>query len=245
MRQDYEHWLEQQKYESGTIAAQMHRAGRVEKHYGDLDEHYNRDRLESVISALKYTSDDRRSGRPNLLKIPFDGDVFNNLASYRNSVQRYRKFRDEIGGGTLQSAPVGDFANVKMNLEEEGGQRVGLERDMQVALRKELGQLGPGLVVIDGGAERSVESGLIDITAKDESGVIVVIELKAGAAGQRAVAQILSYMGDVAAEDENSKVRGILVAAEFDGKARSAARMVPNLALRRYRVRFEFSDGGT
>lgn len=70
----------------------------------------------------------------------------------------------------------------------------------------------------------------------------MVIELKAGAAGQRAVAQIFSYMGDVAAED-GVKVRGILVASDFDHKAKAAARMVPNLLLRKYSIRFTFSDG--
>jgi hypothetical protein len=39
-------------------------------------------------------------------------------------------------------------------------------------------------------------------------------------------------------------VIGILVAADFDKKARAAARMVPNLVLRRYSVRFHFCDGG-
>lgn len=88
-----------------------------------------------------------------------------------------------------------------------------------------------------------MDSGFIDITARDESAATVVIELKAGLAGQRAVAQILSYMGDVAAEQENRIVRGILVASDFDPKAKAAARMVPNLILRKYSVRFQFSDG--
>ena len=130
-------------------------------------------------------------------------------------------------------------------VEEEMGQRIGLERDMQKALRNQIEQLDPALTIIDEGAERSVESGFIDITARDASGTTVVIELKAGAAGQRAVAQILSYMGDVATEEDGRMPRGILVASAFDSKAKSAARMVPNLVLRRYSIRFTFSDGHT
>ena len=114
---------------------------------------------------------------------------------------------------------------------------------MQAALRIEIDQLERGLTIIDDGAERSVDSGFIDITARDASGRTVVIELKAGPAGQRAVAQILSYMGDVAAEEESGKVRGILVASSFDAKSKAAARMVPSLILRKYSVRFLFSDG--
>ena len=120
---------------------------------------------------------------------------------------------------------------------------MGLERDLQAALRIDIKQLESGLTIIDDGAERSVDSGFIHITARDASGTTVVIELKAGEANQRAIAQILSYMGDVAAEEENIKVRGILVASDFDSKAKAAARMVPYLVLRKYNVRFNFLDG--
>lgn len=114
---------------------------------------------------------------------------------------------------------------------------------MQAALRVEIGQLEPGLTIIDDGAERSVDSGFIDITARDAANAIVVIELKAGRAGRDAIGQILSYMGDIAAEEDGGKVRGILVASDFDGKAKAAAKMVPNLILRKYSVQFSFSDG--
>lgn len=114
---------------------------------------------------------------------------------------------------------------------------------MQKALRVNIHQLEQGLTVIDEGAERSVDSGFIDIMAKDSAGTFVVIELKAGAAGQRAIAQILSYMGDVATEEESSTIRGILIASEFDSRAKAAARIVPSLQLRRYSVKFTFSDG--
>ena len=77
--------------------------------------------------------------------------------------------------------------------KEEIGQRIGLERDLQATLRIDISQIESGLTIIDDGAERSVDSGFIDITASNTSGITVVIELKAGTAGQRAVAQILSY----------------------------------------------------
>jgi len=42
--------------------------------------------------------------------------------------------------------------------------------------------LEPGLEIIDGGKEPITEAGKIDITARDASGKLVVVELKAGAA---------------------------------------------------------------
>lgn len=245
MKPDYQNWLVQQGYDAGTVTAQMHRAGRVEKFYGNLDEHYATDALQSLINQLKYSTDDKRHNRPNPSKIPFDGDAYNNLASYRDAVSRYKRFRDTADSATGLDGVEDDRPRRTTLPDEEAGQRVGLERDMQAALRIDIGQLEPGLTIVDGGAERSVDSGLIDITARDPSGARVVVELKVGAAGQRAVAQILSYMGDIAAEQEGGAVRGILVASDFDAKSKAAARMVPNLMLRRYSIRFQFSDGHT
>ena len=234
MKPTYKEWLEQRGYLNGTVRTQINRAKKVEECYGDLDGHYENDRLQSVISELKYSKEDERQNKSNLSKIRFRGNIRNNLASYRNATERYRKFRDEESGG----------GNSEVESEEitDNGRLIGLERDMQAALRSSIEQLEPGLEITDDGAERSVSSGFIDITAKDADGKIVVIELKTGTARQRAVAQILSYMGDVAEEEEDITVRGILVAADFDTKARAAARMVPTLSLRSYRVNFEFTD---
>lgn len=245
MRLDYQAWLEAQKYGGGTITAQLHRSGRVEQYYSDLDQHFRTDGLQTVIDALRYTSDDERRGRPNPSKIPFQGNPRTNLASYRNAVENYRRFLVEREAG----ATLPESRNVGVGLlesmipdESEQGQRISLERDMQATLRLAIQQLESGLEIIDDGAERFVESGRIDITARDEGGAIVIIELKAGTAGQRAVGQVLSYMGDIAVEEPGSRVRGLLVASGFDKKAIAAARMAPSLSLRQYAVQFRFSD---
>ena len=242
-KEEYRQWLERQKYQANTITAQMHRAGRVEEFYGDLDAQYETDRLASVIEALIYSMEDRRHRRPNSTKIPFDGDPYNNLASYRDAVKRYRKFRTDEAALDPPTPDNHSLPSSVVNGDEDDRQRIGLERDMQAALRVGIEQLEKGLSITDEGAERSVESGFIDITARDAAGTTVVIELKTGVAGQRAIAQILSYMGDVSCEQEGAKVRGILVTSDFDAKAKAAARMIPDLVLRKYSVRFTFSDG--
>ena len=235
MKPTYREWLEQQRYSDVTVNAQVYRAERVEEYYGDLDGHYEDDRLQSVISELKYSREDELQKKPNHTKIPFEGNIRNNLASYRNATERYRRFRDETSGNG------GGHSEVENEAIADNGRLIGLERDMQAALRGSIKQLEPGLEIIDDGAERSVSSGFIDITAKDADGKIVVIELKTGTARQRAVAQILSYMGDIAEEEPDAMVRGILVAADFDTKARAAARVVPVLSLQSYRVNFKFT----
>jgi hypothetical protein len=127
MKAGYRRWLEQQKYDAGTINAQMYRAARVEEHHGNLDEHYASDRMVSLIDTLRYSTDDKRHNRPNPSKIPFDGDIYNNLASYRNAAERYRKFRD-AGGDAIDTPETEEVrADLVAAVEEEVGQRIGLE----------------------------------------------------------------------------------------------------------------------
>lgn len=115
------------------------------------------------------------------------------------------------------------------------------ERDLQKALRKNIGQLDLALTIVDGGSEQTVDAGRIDITAKASDGALVVIELKTGKADLRAIGQILSYMGTVNS-DTDRDVRGILVAGGFDPRVVMAARAVPNLSLKEYSFQFAFSD---
>lgn len=236
----YRGWLAAQNYQGGTIAAQMHRAGRVEERYGDLDALYNEDRLEGVIAELTYTTQDRRNNRPNPSRIPFEGDVYNNLASYRDAVRRYRRFLEDNSDIPEPDVPESDVPATETGPEPEVAQTIGLEKDMQAAIRQNIGQIEKGLRITDGGRERSVETGFIDITAEDSDSTPVVIELKTGVAGQRAIAQILSYIGSVMEEEGVDNVRGILIASEFDRKARAAAKVVPNLTLMRYQFSFQF-----
>ncbi len=242
MKSTYKNWREQRGYAGKSVNEQMFRAGRVEEYYGDLDEHFDHEQLRSVINELKYSSEEERSRKPNPSMIPFNGNTRNNLASYRNATERYCKFRretvDDEDIASISSFPMKDAEN---DINEQG-QLIGLERDMQTALRRAKEQLELGLEIVDDGAERSVSSGFIDITAKDTRGSIVVIELKTGTARQKAVGQILGYMGDIADEEPDAEVRGILVAGDFDKKVRAAARVVPTLSHREYKVSFEFRN---
>lgn len=246
MRAEYRTWLEDQKYESGTITAQLHRAGRVEDCYGNLDDHFASGTLQGVIDELTYSAEDERVGKPNPSKIPFNGNTRNNLASYKNAVVRYRKF---LTGWERSDADVpleSENTTISLGVPHEDyaeipAQKLSLERDMQAALRREIRQLSASLIIIDDGAERSVASGFIDITCCDQTdNSMVVVELKAGRADSRAIAQILGYMGDLAEEEPNRKIRGLLVAHEFDRRTKSAARVVPTLGLIRYSVKFHF-----
>jgi RecB family endonuclease NucS len=114
------------------------------------------------------------------------------------------------------------------------------ERELQAAIRRQLSLVEPGLVEADGGRERSVATGKIDIVARDEAGRFVVIELKAGPCPQGALEQLLAYASDLDGET-GTRCRAILVAAQFSDRLRAAAKRVDDLALVTYELQMGFA----
>ena len=244
MRNDYKAALQAAGYQDNTIAAQLHRVAIVEQAYGNLDEILASGGYEALISDLTYSTADERVGKPNPSRIRFEGNIRNNLQSYKNAVVRYVQFLHSEGEGVATAAMDGTTAAAPSPSDFAEGQRLSLERDMQAALRRNIGLLETGLAIADDGIERGVLSGFIDILCRDRDGRLVVVELKAGKADARVIGQTLGYMGDLMDEEESGDIRGIVVAHDFDQRTRSAARAIPALALFRYSIEFNFLREG-
>lgn len=176
-----------------------------------------------------------------------DGD-FANLRAEKIKVGKFEDL-DKSGG-------IFDYQNGNLNPFRQAGNAsggvlgdvsndteitFGLERDLQRALRDNITQLEPGLIITDGGSEKTVEAGRIDITTEDTNDNIVVIELKAGTAQPDAIPQLLAYMGTIENPD-GKPVRGILVANDFAPRVVQAAKAVPNISLKAYSFQFSFQD---
>lgn len=118
------------------------------------------------------------------------------------------------------------------------------ERELKALLRRQLARVEPGLVEADGGRERAVATGKIDITAIDANGHYVVIELKAGPCPHGALEQVLAYSSDL--EDETgTPCRAVLVASQFSERIRAAARRANQVHLVTYEVaRMRFEEEG-
>lgn len=118
-----------------------------------------------------------------------------------------------------------------------------LEKDLQQFLESRLDSIENGLRLYEGGSEFSTEAGTIDILGVDSDDNLVVIEIKKGKAGDRAVGQIKRYMGciDENMADPNQGVRGMIVAQEFPDNIKYSIRNEP-IELKKYRVKFKFED---
>jgi hypothetical protein len=171
---------------------------------------------------------------------------------------RYRRWNPEQDGTWILTDDgvqlVDDSQDVVISedeAEDESGALglpVSLERDLEMSLLADLGQLETGLKLFEAKGVNGYQLdtgavGRLDILATDAENAYVVIELKAGEADEKACAQLLRYMGWVKRQLARGKaVRGILVANAFHERARYAAEVIPNVALKRYQVRFEFLD---
>jgi hypothetical protein len=78
----------------------------VERYEGDLDLHFERDGLESLLQRLAYSKKEARAERPLRHGIPIDGDKCAGTATLRHAVTLYKKFR--AGSEQLMARPT-DF----------------------------------------------------------------------------------------------------------------------------------------
>ena len=113
-----------------------------------------------------------------------------------------------------------------------------LERDLHTYLAQRVTVIEPGLTLIEGGVEYTTDAGRIDLLARDANASLVVIELKAGKAGDAALGQLLGYVGCLSTPEQ--RVRGILVASGFDPRVVWAAKGLPQVKLMKYSLSFAF-----
>lgn len=216
-----EKYLNTKKWKKSTLSTTMTDARAADK------------RVEGGLDS--YFSEDINRKLPEIL---YDRTKNPSADSHRGAANRYREFLRESEG---------------LNIEDRGDEqdnavsdtiRFSIEADLQNSLRQNLGQLVPGLTVADNGLERTVATGRIDILARDSNGVYWVIELKAGTANEQAVGQLTAYMSAFAEEEDIDigNIHGVLIARDFNDKARYSARMFPSISLKSYGFKFSFED---
>ncbi|MEM3906044.1 MAG: endonuclease NucS [Nitrososphaerota archaeon] len=114
-----------------------------------------------------------------------------------------------------------------------------LESELERQILQNIELVEKGLVVKE--RQYRTSAGVADILAEDASGNYVIIELKSGDADEKALVQLLRYMGAVK-QSTNKDVRGILIANHFSDYTKVAASMIPNIKLKTYGIKIEISD---
>ncbi|WP_341665282.1 endonuclease NucS domain-containing protein, partial [Vibrio sp.] len=113
-----------------------------------------------------------------------------------------------------------------------------LEKDLHSYLARNIQDIEDGLSIVEGGIEYVLDAGRIDILAKDKTGQLVVIELKAGKAKDAALGQLLGYIGCLSESSDTSNIRGILIASDFDKRVVFGVKAISNVKLVKYQISF-------
>ena len=135
---------------------------------------------------------------------------------------------------------AGKPSDETMEGSEDDAQQFVAEADLRNVLAGNLECIEPGLRLYqaDGvtGLEYQIDDGRIDILAVDKKGQHVVIELKLSRGRNKALGQILYYMGWVDEHLDNPPSRGMIVAKEIPPDLQMAAKRVTGVALYRYKL---------
>lgn len=123
----------------------------------------------------------------------------------------------------------------------------GLERELRDFIAANISDVRPDGVRLalyadenGDGVEYLTGVGPIDILAEAESGDLVIFELKLTKGPDKALGQLLRYMGWIKAHlAAGRKVRGVIVARAIDDKLRYAVSLVPDVSLFEYSVSFD------
>lgn len=92
------------------------------------------------------------------------------------------------------------------------------------------------------GKEYPTDVGQIDILANDPDGNFIVFELKLSHGVDKALGQLLRYMGWVKKNlASDKKVKGIIVANTMDEKIKYAVSIIPDVTLYEYQMKFELT----
>jgi endonuclease len=88
------------------------------------------------------------------------------------------------------------------------------------------------------GVEYPVDNGRIDLLAIDREDRFVVVELKLSQGRNKALGQLLYYMGWVDQHLGNGPCRGLIIGSEITDELAVAASRVPGVRLAKYRMNF-------
>ena len=94
----FESWLQNiTGHSKNTTRSRLSDCKRLERDEGDLDGHFDRDRLERLLARLVYSIADEHSGTPLRHNVTINGNVRKGTATLKRAATLYRKFRENGG----------------------------------------------------------------------------------------------------------------------------------------------------
>lgn len=156
---------------------------------------------------------------------------------------RYEMYDPDKHGAWDNGAPAGErpeqeAVGGQVESQENDGTTFAYEEHLRDYLARNLQILEPGLTLWTGSDLGSVEFAVqgrrIDILARDNAAVPVIVELKVSRGHERTIGQCLYYRAKIKETMNAAKVRIFVVAQEISPELRLAAQEVPDVTLFEY-----------
>jgi hypothetical protein len=145
---------------------------------------------------------------------------------------------EKYEGGTVKLAPFSYVRVIPPNQPSELTRRPPLitisEQNLQEFVAQDVTKIEPGLRLVK--RELATPAGRLDLLCQDELGNYVVVELKKTKGTDQVMGQILRYMGWVAEEYPQKKVRGIVIVSKKDEALRFALKAVSNVDAKEFNL---------
>lgn len=172
----------------------------------------------------------------------------------RRYLKRWRGHQAILKGSALELAPISyeesDDASTESAASDAQALSFALESHLRDFIAKNIRDIRPTGIPLTlyrdssgrEGVEYPTDVGPIDILAQDSSGNLFVFELKLDRGPDRAVGQLLRYMGWIRKHlSADKSVNGVIVAGTINEKLKYAVSIVPSVKVFEYRMRFDLS----
>lgn len=93
---EFKDWLINNNYKQNVVQSRLSNCNTVEKEYGNLDNHFKKDKGRELLELLSYSTDDERENRPTKHSIKIDGNLRTGSATLKLAVNLYMKFKMDI-----------------------------------------------------------------------------------------------------------------------------------------------------
>lgn len=249
----FKDWLRKNKKKENYISSRLSNCRRVARAYQvDLDQEFDKNQLDNLISILNYTKRDEAAAKPNSTKIEINGSLFKGLGTCRRALKLYKRFRlgasnDLNDNDAEEEYEESNDISADESFQDEDSEVVfGLESQLRDFISQNITRIplhGRKLSLASGGVEYYTDAGKIDILATDEKGNFIVFELKRGRTPDHVIGQLVRYMGCIKQTiGKDKEVYGVIVAKTIKENMHYAKTVIPNISLLHYEVKFELRD---
>mgnify|MGYP000930396019 FL=1 len=106
-QEEFKKWLENKYVDTPTtVANRISNCKNVEKYYGDLEIAYRKDKCNSIIELLNYSTEDERENKMQRHLVPINGNIRTGSATLKQAIKLYVDFREEENDTIVVEKPL-------------------------------------------------------------------------------------------------------------------------------------------